>query len=558
MLLTFLSKPGRNPVRPGGISKMKDRKIIFFFLTLVSGVVLLYPLLDFQYFIASGDHGRDLYAFKRTLEGGLPYQDYFWPFGPLMPYYYALFNLVFGVSIQSVVLGQVLLVLGIGLLVYLTSAVFVPAPLAFICAFWYWSFREMEFFYTYNHAGGLLALMLVVFFLFHYIKNSRKIFIFGGAFGILLLCLIRLNIGLSSLAAFILCLLLSDIIKKQAPPLRHLRLYMVLTCCLLALTGLIYWALIHPLPSYAIEQCFPYRKSSRLDATTGFGNSLVLLLRFFWASAKLTWASRVTSLAILTGPLALGFFLKKNNCPLPEKKQPPLVLLSLLIFMLFNFHEFLASGVFYRVYWIFPLFITSIFYLFYAVYHYGPPKIFTPLVGSLVMITMFFSAFFHIRSQHLYISAYKIMGNRFLVGNNNIYVCQQPSWITTVKQTHDYLQTHLKKEEKFFAVPFDPLFYYLTGKMSPSRQLIFFKHNNIPEEQEQEIIRKLDENHVHYIVFSNRWDSPSEGLGTFGKDCCQLLAQYIHKNFETVAVFGDWVNPPGWAWNYGVKILKRK
>jgi hypothetical protein len=56
---------------------------------------------------------------------------------------------------------------------------------------------------------------------------------------------------------------------------------------------------------------------------------------------------------------------------------------------------------------------------------------------------------------------------------------------------------------------------------------------------------------------SNRCDDHVEGLGVFGKDCCTLLSQYINSHFEAVAVFGDWINPPGWAWNYGVKILKR-
>jgi len=39
---------------------------------------------------------------------------------------------------------------------------------------------------------------------------------------------------------------------------------------------------------------------------------------------------------------------------------------------------------------------------------------------------------------------------------------------------------------------------------------------------------------------------------------CPLIAQYINANFEQVAQFGDWENPPGWGWNHGTAILKRR
>ena len=67
---------------------MKDDLLsqrIYLLLTFVSGLILLLPCLIYQDMFAQGDHGRDLYAYAMTLKGALPYRDYFWQYGPLMP-----------------------------------------------------------------------------------------------------------------------------------------------------------------------------------------------------------------------------------------------------------------------------------------------------------------------------------------------------------------------------------------------------------------------------------------------------------------------------------------
>ena len=88
-------------------------------------------------------------------------------------------------------------------------------------------------------------------------------------------------------------------------------------------------------------------------------------------------------------------------------------------------------------------------------------------------------------------------------------------------------------------------------------RLGFFDFVAIPDEQEKSIIKELEDNKVNWILISNRHSSTESGLGTFGESNCPLLAKYIHDHFAPVAEFGDWINPPGWAWNHGVRILKR-
>ena len=52
----------------------KRRKMIFLFLVIIAGAAVFAPALNFQGVLAPGDHGRDLYAFKKTLEGQTPYR----------------------------------------------------------------------------------------------------------------------------------------------------------------------------------------------------------------------------------------------------------------------------------------------------------------------------------------------------------------------------------------------------------------------------------------------------------------------------------------------------
>ena len=60
----------------------------------------------------------------------------------------------------------------------------------------------------------------------------------------------------------------------------------------------------------------------------------------------------------------------------------------------------------------------------------------------------------------------------------------------------DFLNTTLKKDDLFFALPYDCLYYYLTGKESPTRQLIFFDHIKIPPQQEISVIKELESNKI--------------------------------------------------------------
>src|SRR5262249_52926600 len=102
--------------------------------TLLAGFLIFLPQLDYKDYLSQGDHGRDLYTAQATLQGQLPYKDYFWNYGPLMPFYYALVFKILGVSVQSMLLGEIILKILCGVFIYL-SVEFMTAPLwAFLAA----------------------------------------------------------------------------------------------------------------------------------------------------------------------------------------------------------------------------------------------------------------------------------------------------------------------------------------------------------------------------------------------------------------------------------------
>ena len=537
------------------LSKLSGKeKTFFLLLTIAAGILILWPLHNFQHYLAQGDHGRDLYCFKKVMEGSLPYRDFSWLFGPLMPYYYSLFYLLGGVSIQSVLFGQILLIFLVGIFVYMICSVFLPPSISFVCAFWYWSFRGAEFFYTYNHIGGLLALLITLYCVFRYIQNNKNRYIYAGFISILALMLIRLNMGVSTLIAFVPSLFLIDLIQKNRKIPEKRRLYLFLALGTLTITFSIYWFLLHPLPKYAIYQSFPYGKTQRADPSfSTFGiilHSWKMLAAYFTA----TLAQKIFGLILFLATIQSSILIFSNKSPQRFKKNAFLAFSSLFIFLVLSLHEFVASGVFYRLFWTFPLLLIILFYLIAT----ATRNISSAAVKLLILLTLFLPPFWNIQNEIRAIQAFKNPGHELKVGTNKVYTFQDPKWFQTVTGAVNFIKGNTRPDEKILVLPLDPIYLFLSERDSATRQLVFFEHINIGEEQERTIISEMETNGANWAVISNRSASHERGMGIFGQTYCPLLARYLRDHFEPVAVFGDGMGPPGWISNHGVQILKRE
>jgi len=471
-----------------------------------------------------------------------------------MPYYYSAFYTIFGVSIQSVLIGQNLLILTSGILVYLCSAVFLSPAMALAAAVSYWCFRGVEFFYTYNHIGGIVGILSVLYFLLRYIKNPKFSYVLLGFAMAFFPLFIRLNIGVSTLVAFVASLLITDYARKDPNASKRRVQYIALSLGILLITFIVYWLLLRPLPAYAIHQSLPYSKLQRMDMSNNIFDTSQTLARIISANFTASWATKIFGMILSLCVIQSVFVLVRGKLPKKYKTDISLVFVSLLIFFVLSLHEYLASGVYYRFSWSVPILIIALFsFLFIGTRNTNSTiiKIFFPialLLGPTVQ-TMNYN---HVTS------LLKTPQTLIQIGENKIYAVQQERWIQTVTSTANYIKAHVPVGEKILALPFDPLYYFLSERDNATREFMFFKHRNIAEEQERKTIEDIEKNNVNYIILSNTSHSPEEGLGTFGETYCKILAKHIFDNYEIEKEIGNWDMPPGWSWNHSVRIYKRK
>jgi hypothetical protein len=527
-------------------------KYLILLSVLIAGIIITAPYANYQDYLSQGDHGRDLYAAQAVYRGELPYKDFWWVYGPLMPYYYGLFFKIFGTQISSMILGKLVLrVLG-GLLICLGLMEVSSALAGFLGACWFMLFQQ-DFFFTYNHIGGIVMILGVVFCLLSYIKKSSSKAAWGALGFIFTLCLIKINFGLAALTVCVITVGVCDLVRRIPFDTAKKSFYAAAFIGLPLLTFIIYWSLLKGLSVMEIRQCLPYMEGdqpytmSPFIAIGNFGRMTLQTIASNWTN--LTFAVIINASAVYC-----IYLLVKNKLPAARKIIFVLSLGMLCLFYTANTHEYLKSGVWYRVFWAQPLSMMIIFFIVDTATQ-NIPKTIRKIVFTFIAGLAVFSWFSSMR----YVTGAKIESQYLSLPRGGIYITNTPSWIATVRQTTEFLNKTLKTSELFFALPYDCLYYYLTDKKTPTRQLIFFDHIKIPAQQERSVIAELEKNHVNYVLVSSRaFVSQEPGLGFLGTSYCPLIGKYIQDNFVPIARFGDWTHEPGWAWNHGTLILKRK
>ncbi len=525
---------------------------IFFLLTLFAGIFILYPFLDYQSIMATGDHGRDLYAARWAFEGQVPYRDYWWVYGPAMPYYYALFFKFLGVHVPALLTGKALLTLTSALLVYgILATLSVPGMLSFIGALWFLVFTP-EFFITYNHVGGTTLLLALTLLIFQYLARPRVVFLYCGLGAVFLLSLVKPNFGVTGL----FCLLVSvfGIDRTYKNPLTlEKKIFYWAALVLPALVFLVYGWFLRGLPLYAIRQCLPYFGGDQpynISVVSGMG----LLLGAIFSKLIAGWQNFLFAILMIAAIVRSARWLASKKISPKERTRLLATIGILALLYITSVHEFVLSGVFYRSLWAKPFaYLLMFFFLSFGTrdLHKGARGF---LYGILLVV-----AGLNIINAQVALKSVKTSSQYLGTERGKVFLGNQAPWINTVTQTVSFLETNLRKDELFFALPYDPLYYFLTDKVSPTRQLIFFEHIKISPQQEKETITELEKNKVNWILLTSRQHATKEyGLGILGKTYCPLIGEYLERNFTTVAEFGDWVNEPGWAWNHGTRILKRK
>ena len=529
--------------------KMKS-SILFFFLIVVSGFFLMHHTLNYLPLLSQGDHGRDLYAFWMTTQGALPYKSYWWVYGPLMPFYYAQFLKMLGVSVPSILFGKFLLDLFSGVFIFFTLTELIFPLFAYLATLWFWMFLP-NFFFTFNHAGGITMITAIIFCYVLYLNHRRVRYLGLGLLAIFILFLIKLNFGAAMLAVFLAGVALAD--KTMGVPFdsRKKNFYITALITVPVLVFMIYAVLLAGMPIYEIRQCLPYLRGDEPHQMP-----LMMAIWFWWNSIALNitfnWPNLLFALVLIAAIFRTMYLIFLPQTDKNVRRRILLAIGFLCAGYVVCLNEYLVSGVAYRIEWSKPFSIILIFLFFgYAMRDFE--RISKILLFSSLLIVIFQRFVFQVgvvqskRMPEQYLS----MDRGYVITGND------EGWHKTVKDTVDYLGRNLKSDETFFALPYDPLYYYLAARRSPTRQIIFFDHIHIPKEQERSIIIELEAHNTEYVLVSSRMASDERGLGILGVTYCPLLAGYIRNNYKEVASFGDWTSAPGWAWNHGVKILKR-
>jgi len=529
----------------------ESKNQIFFFLTLFAGVFILYPFLDYQSIMATGDHGRDLYAARAALEGRVPYRDYWWVYGPLMPYYYALFFKSLGVHVPALLTGKALLSLVSALLIYGTLLTATVTPLlALIGALWFLVFPP-DFFITYNHTGGTTLLLALTFLVFQYLARPRVIFLYLGLGAVFFLSLVKLNFGVTGLFCLLVAVFGIDRTCKN-PVTPGKKIFYWAALVLPFFVFLVYGWFLRGLPVYALRQCLPYFGGDQpynISIPAGIG----MLVKLTFENITATWQNILFTLVVVGATVRSARQLTSKGIDPKERTRLLATIGILVLFYVTSVHEFVLSGVFYRSFWAKP-FACLLMFLFLSI---GTRELHKGVRGFLCAALLAVVGLNILNTQSA-LRMVKTPAQYLEVKRGKVFLGNQTPWINTVTQTVSFLEANLREDELFFALPYDPLYYFLTDKTSPTRQLIFFDHIKIPPQQEKEILAELEENRVNWVLLSNRQHATEEyGLGILGKTYCPLIGEYIERNFTTVAQFGDRVNEPGWAWNHGVRVLKR-
>ncbi|HOW35427.1 MAG TPA: hypothetical protein PL155_03335 [Candidatus Omnitrophota bacterium] len=531
---------------------MKKTAVFFFVLAFLAGIIILAPYHNFQNVLSQGDHGHNLYCYKKTMDGALPYQDYYWPYGPLMPYYYALFLKLFGVSIQSVLLGKVVLNFMAGIFFYFAICALFPPALGFTAALWFWTHKP-DFFFTYNHIGGITLSFVVIYFLFLYIKTLQRKYIWLGFLATFLFALVKLNFGISCLVALVASLLLTDSIKGN-PLRRNNRILFILGAIVtISLTAMIYWALTRNLPASYVQQCLPYTGYGHIgQRLTSILSSCEMWFRLFILNFVTSWSDFFFNMILMLCALQSARLYSQNKINPEFKKNLLCILAATAIFYVLQLHEFFIGGpTIYRSEWMEPFKFLFVFILLGTVIIHSRLLLKSLLFGTLILICTL-----QVLGIYRMAKATKTPEHLFSSGKTKIYVNNTPEWIRVVQETTHYLKTNLKKDEMFFAFPNETLYYFLTGKDSPTRDLVFMSTG---EEQEKEIISVMEKKKIDFFLLSNRADTQEYKMErTFGVTYGKILAPYLRDHFRVEASFGEWISPGGWILNHNTKILRRR
>lgn len=550
-----------------GENQTKAMTMAHWMVLFLLALIIKWPYHNEMLLLVQGDLGRDLYIYEQTLKGALIYRDYQYQYGPLMVYYNALCFKLMGVQVYSILIGQIVMYVLAGFFLCGTLVPFVGPAVSLLAAAWFLAFFP-HFFHTFNHAGGIVAVTAVIFCLTRFFLQPGTRWLAGIAVALFAALLIKLNIGLAAWAGVCVSLVTFNWFFKAGVSAKLQRTGWLYLGGVIVLALGIYGVLVQGLPAYYVKQCFPWGKEYSTFSDQGpvpilkgaFQTLADNLAGHTYETDRLSKMPAILPhrvfflLYIITLP-AFFVMIRRYSWDRITRAKYLFTFVVFYLFALLCSHEFLSYGIYYQRFWVIPFVVLAAFFALGVVLGRLDPRL-----RHAVLLMIAGVILLEIQGKYAFESFIKSRPAQLMAYDKvNVYMENSPEWIQTVTQAADYLKAHLRKEEPFVAIPYDALYFYLTGSPSAIPQIFMFNSLRMPPEQEQDIIAALEKKNVRYVLISNRSDNPPEdALGKFGVSYGRAIAAYIDRNFEQAAAFGRWVPRPDWTHQHAVIIYQRK
>lgn len=506
------------------------------------------PLLNVHPLLSTGDNGRDLYAFWMTAQGKWPFRDYWWIYGPLMPLYYAFWFFLGGVNLVSVRIGLAVNYLLCSVFAYRTLRPLTSPVIAFLSSL---AFLSFDMAWSYNHIGTFPLLFLSIFCLWRFFFTTQIRWVYFGTLALVGMALVKANAGIISFVAFLGSLLLYQGTLKlkdpgQALPWRH---FIFLPLIFGGLVAGAYAFVLWGLPFDWIDRCLPFRPRYHLEGYGAWNHFKHLVLRFLvWERRRLLGVGAVLVFTFLA---VLGV---RRRRPLGTGKGIlPIIVASLLFFGLGNSAEyFLVDGLIYRFdFWIFPLLVLWMgLAAEWASPLFGRRQ--KKLFAGLIFFALIWTPFQNLKEA----LAQRIPERYWDFPHGQAYIIGGPlRTVQDIREGTRFIIEHTRPNQEILALPYEPLYCFLSGRRHALRELHFTKGLPMTEEQEETAIRQLETKQVPYVIVSNRYRSKEVSVGHFGITHARKLAHYISEHYREVQTFGPWET--GRASPHAVKVLRR-
>ena len=507
------------------------------------------PMIRIQPSLTPGDMGRDLYAFESVLHGFQPCRDYWWQYGPLMLFYYAFWFLVGGVNLLSVRIGLGGIYFLCGFFGYVSLRLFTSAPVAWLASL---AFLNLPMGWTFNHIGAVPFLLASVFYLWKFFLTRDPRWPYLGVLASVLAALVKTSIGIPCFLAFSASLFIDNEFfqgKRTGPrPLARKHYFFLALLFLIPVVG-IYSAMYAGLSPRELQQCLTIGPEYRRTLSSPWLNVKHLILRFVvWERMRLWGLGASSILAILA-----GWAWRKKKLTRPQQGAALAAGMSLVFYALAASAEYLMMGeVIYRFdVWFLPVWILILGFLGeWASFLFSRRWKIT--FGALIFLALVGVPFWNVKEAFAHVR----VPERYLnFPRGGVYVGGPLVSLRTIREGSQFMKENTAKDQTFLAIPYEPLYCFLSERRHALAEMVFMLHMQIREQDEEKWIRELEAKQVPWVLISNRYRSEEPGIGDFGKTHCKKLAVYISDHYREVRTFGSWDSDPDKI--HAIKVLKR-